>query len=197
MSYRGSSLIRNCHFLRPYRRLIPRALRWSWGGGSLLSARYPCSERPVQIITTRVQPYPSYGLLVDTGLRTNLIIFLAAYLSTVNSAQRTVPACSTRSREIGILIVEQPAPAPHLAHPEGRAALRIVLITVPRVSRSCARFIILEPPLINLEHTTVCAFIDTPSPSNSYPPLQRLRSVALHYPTPAPLYIPLLSEYGT
>ena len=34
-------------------------------------------------------------------------------------------------------IAEQPVPAPHLAHPEGCAALRIVLVTVPRVSRSC------------------------------------------------------------
>jgi len=32
---------------------------------------------------------------------------------------------------------EQPAPAPRLAHPEGCDALRIVLVTVPRVSRSC------------------------------------------------------------
>ena len=37
-------------------------------------------------------------------------------------------------------IAEQPAPAPHLALPEGRAALRIVLVTVPRVSRSCEIF---------------------------------------------------------
>ena len=37
-------------------------------------------------------------------------------------------------------IAEQPVPAPHLAHPEGRAALRIVLVTVPRVSRSCEHF---------------------------------------------------------
>ena len=37
-------------------------------------------------------------------------------------------------------IAEQPAPAPHLAHPEGCAALRIVLVTVPRVSRSCENF---------------------------------------------------------
>ena len=37
-------------------------------------------------------------------------------------------------------IAEQPAPAPHLAHPEGRAALRIMLVTVPCVSRSCERF---------------------------------------------------------
>ena len=33
-------------------------------------------------------------------------------------------------------IAEQPAPAPHLANPEGCAALSIVLLTVPRVSRS-------------------------------------------------------------
>ena len=38
------------------------------------------------------------------------------------------------------LIADQPAPAPHLAHPEGCAALRIVLVTVPRVSRSCEHF---------------------------------------------------------
>ena len=31
-------------------------------------------------------------------------------------------------------IAEQPAPAPHLAFSEGSAALRIVLVTVPRVS---------------------------------------------------------------
>ena len=29
---------------------------------------------------------------------------------------------------------------PHLAHPEGCAALRIVLVAVPRVSRSCKHF---------------------------------------------------------
>ena len=34
-------------------------------------------------------------------------------------------------------IAEEPASAPHLAHPEGCAAPRIVLDTVPRVSRSC------------------------------------------------------------
>ena len=39
------------------------------------------------------------------------------------------------------LIAEQPAPAPHLAHPEGCAALRIALVTVPRVSRSCEHFV--------------------------------------------------------
>ena len=34
-------------------------------------------------------------------------------------------------REIVYFIAEQPAPAPQLAHPEGCAALRIVLVTVP------------------------------------------------------------------
>ena len=37
-------------------------------------------------------------------------------------------------------IAEQPAPVPHLAHPEGCAALRIVPVTVPRVSRTCEHF---------------------------------------------------------
>ena len=37
-------------------------------------------------------------------------------------------------------IAEQPAPAPHRAHSEGCAALRIVLVTAPRVSRSCENF---------------------------------------------------------
>ena len=37
-------------------------------------------------------------------------------------------------------IAKQPAPVPHLAHPEGCAALRIWLVTVPRVSRSCEHF---------------------------------------------------------
>jgi hypothetical protein len=44
-------------------------------------------------------------------------------------------------------IAEHPAPAPHLthpegcaAHPEGCAALRIVLVTVPRISCSCEHF---------------------------------------------------------
>ena len=32
-TYRGTSLIRNCHSLGPYSRPIPRALRWSWGWG--------------------------------------------------------------------------------------------------------------------------------------------------------------------
>ena len=35
---------------------------------------------------------------------------------------------------------EQPAPAPCLSHPEGCATLPIVLVTVPRESRSCEHF---------------------------------------------------------
>ena len=37
-------------------------------------------------------------------------------------------------------VAEKPAPAPHLQHPAGCAALRVVLVTVPRVSRSCEHF---------------------------------------------------------
>ena len=48
--------------------------------------------------------------------------------------------CSAKERRDLYFIAEQPAPAPHLAHPEGCAALRIVLVTVSRVSRSCDNF---------------------------------------------------------
>jgi len=34
--YRGTSLIRNCLLLGPYSRTMPRAPRWSYGGGSFL-----------------------------------------------------------------------------------------------------------------------------------------------------------------
>ena len=37
-------------------------------------------------------------------------------------------------------MAEQPAPAPHLARPGGCAARHTVLVTVPRVSRSCEHF---------------------------------------------------------
>jgi len=42
--------------------------------------------------------------------------------------------------EIGILLPNKPAPAPHLAHPERSAALHIVLVSVPRISHSCEHF---------------------------------------------------------
>jgi len=48
---------------------------------------------------------------------------------------RGIAADQARARD-WYFIAEQPAPAPHLAHAEGYAALRIVLVTVPRVSRS-------------------------------------------------------------
>jgi len=47
---------------------------------------------------------------------------------------------SGKVRRDWYFIAEQQAPAPHLAHPGGCAALRIVLVTVPRVSRSCEHF---------------------------------------------------------
>ena len=41
--YRITSIIRNCFLLGPCSRTTPRALRCSQGGGSFLSARYPCT----------------------------------------------------------------------------------------------------------------------------------------------------------
>ena len=46
---------------------------------------------------------------------------------------RPDPTYSLAARD-WYFITEQPAPAPHLAHPEGCAAIRIVLVTVPRPS---------------------------------------------------------------
>ena len=44
---RGTSLIRKCLLLGPCSRTMPRALRWSYGGGGFLWARYPCTPREV------------------------------------------------------------------------------------------------------------------------------------------------------
>jgi len=54
-----------------------------------------------------------------------------------NKASTSRPVQGSRDR---YFIAEKPAPAPHLAYPEGRSALRIVLVTVPRVNRSCEHF---------------------------------------------------------
>ena len=45
-AYRGTSLIRNCRPLRPYSRTMPRALRWSWGGGAFLMSVVPLCPPP-------------------------------------------------------------------------------------------------------------------------------------------------------
>ena len=43
-------------------------------------------------------------------------------------------------KKVWYLIAEKTAPAPHFTHPERCAALRDVLVTVPRASRSCEHF---------------------------------------------------------
>ena len=54
------------------------------------------------------------------------------------------PNCSRRKvcflYQDWYFIADQPAPAPHLAHPEGCAALCMVLVTEPRVRCSCGHF---------------------------------------------------------
>ena len=46
----------------------------------------------------------------------------------------------SRSEKDWYFMAEQPAPAPHRARPDGRAAPCFVLFTLPRVSRSCELF---------------------------------------------------------
>ena len=41
VSYRGTSLIRNCLPLGPYSRAMPRALWWFLGGGAFLMSEVP------------------------------------------------------------------------------------------------------------------------------------------------------------
>ena len=57
---------------------------------------------------------------------------------TTFARQRVRPAA--KGNRDWYLIAEHAAPTPQLAHPEGCAALRIMLVTVPRVSRSCMHF---------------------------------------------------------
>jgi len=45
--YRGTSLIRNYHSLGSYSRPIPRALRWSWGGGQFLMSEVPLYQAEI------------------------------------------------------------------------------------------------------------------------------------------------------
>ena len=57
---------------------------------------------------------------------------------TAGSALLSVRSCQKLKHQSNhFFCAEQPAPAPHLAPPEGCAAQRIVLPTVPRVSPSC------------------------------------------------------------
>ena len=51
---------------------------------------------------------------------------------------RYADACPCKRKRDRCFIAEQPAPAPHLAHPKGCAALRIVLVTVPPASKICS-----------------------------------------------------------
>ena len=84
------------------------------------------------------------------GVRPNVVLFYIKKRNTGCGFARV--CCSSSNLTINLrinflrqrdwyCIAEQPAPAPHLAHPEGCAAPRIMLVTVPRVSRSCEQFL--------------------------------------------------------
>jgi len=66
---------------------------------------------------------------------------LQAYgLGSSHPPQLTLRSKASTPKRDWYFIAEQPAPAPQFALPEGCAALRIVLVTVLRVSRSCELF---------------------------------------------------------
>ena len=77
---------------------------------------------------------------------------------------RIVPP-PARHPEDWYFIAEQPAPAPHLAHPEEFAALCIVLVTVLHVSSSCEYFSgwIRSPPP-TLSHPLLAPHPSPPTP---------------------------------
>jgi len=56
------------------------------------------------------------------------------------ASRRSLSLLSNQLQRYCYFIAEQSAPEPHLAHPEIYAALRIVLVTVPRGSRICEHF---------------------------------------------------------
>jgi len=64
--------------------------------------------------------------------------------------------------EIGIFIAEQPAPAPHLAHPEGCAAQKDVLpykqLCHPLRARGCALGVYTTEPLSSLQPSNMDEF---------------------------------------
>ena len=78
-------------------------------------------------------------ILTTHSLHTHLHTVLHTHKA-VQTISRRSSRCSSAATPSWYFIAEQSAPAPHLAHPEGCAALRMVLATVPRVSRSCERF---------------------------------------------------------
>ena len=72
-------------------------------------------------------------------VRSRAIVFKAhrlLYHSTLNSRvmMKKKKSGEPRQERLGVLVT------PHRAHPEGCVALRFVLVTVPRVSRSCEHF---------------------------------------------------------
>ena len=72
----------------------------------------------------------------EQGGGSNVQMLFRDDLSELSSIDDSALGDDVRASRYWRFIAEQPVPAPHLAHPEGCATLRVVLITVPRVSRS-------------------------------------------------------------
>ena len=81
------------------------------------------------------------------------VLFLMSELPLYQKKNEVV-AARVASEEGTASNIVQPAPAPHPAHPSGRAAFRIVLVTVARVSCSCEQFSVgFELHLLPASHT--------------------------------------------
>ena len=121
----------------------------------------PCYIRVRAILRVcyiRVTPLYAEGEIICFAISGGIMVtvFAMARVRVLNkrrptthagALQRLVLHCRTTSASTAYFIAsttifigfiaECPAPVPHLANPEECAALRIVLVTVPRVSRSC------------------------------------------------------------
>ena len=94
------------------------------------------------------------------------------------------PLLTPPSERDWYFIAEQPAPAPHRAHPEGCAALRIVLVNVPRFGRSCEHgFDLHLPPFKYRGHSRTRTHT---APTHCTPPASAPLLVFPHSSSPLP-----------
>ena len=63
-SYRVTSLIRNSRPLGPYSRTMPRALRWSYGGGQFLLSEVPLQIESHAVTLRRFQQPAAFASFV-------------------------------------------------------------------------------------------------------------------------------------
>ena len=68
-NYRGTSLTRKRSPLGPYRRPMPRALRWSWQGGLFLMSEVPLYCMCMRSANCKAHHFPAWNCMSATSLR--------------------------------------------------------------------------------------------------------------------------------